>query len=98
MTTIAMVAGMLPLVIGLGHADNSFRAPMAAAVIGGLITSTVLSLLVTPSFFTLVDDIPAAFAWLKQKLTGRKSKTVAKDIATDTAKDKAQDSLIVTTK
>ena len=57
MTTIAMVAGMLPLVLGLGHADNSFRAPMAAAVIGGLITSTVLSLLVTPSFFTIVDDI-----------------------------------------
>ena len=57
MTTIAMVAGMLPLVIGLGSADNSFRAPMAAAVIGGLITSTILSLLVTPSFFTIVDDI-----------------------------------------
>ena len=57
MTTIAMVAGMLPLVIGLGNSDNSFRAPMAAAVIGGLITSTILSLLVTPSFFTIVDDI-----------------------------------------
>jgi multidrug efflux pump subunit AcrB len=57
MTTIAMVAGMLPLVIGLGNADNSFRAPMAATVIGGLITSTILSLLVTPSFFTIVDDI-----------------------------------------
>jgi multidrug efflux pump subunit AcrB len=57
MTTIAMVAGMLPLVAGLSVADNSFRAPMAAAVIGGLITSTVLSLLVTPSFFTLVDDL-----------------------------------------
>jgi multidrug efflux pump subunit AcrB len=74
MTTIAMVAGMLPLVVGLGHADNSFRAPMAAAVIGGLITSTVLSLLVTPSFFSLVDDIPAAFAWLRQKVTGRQPK------------------------
>lgn len=57
MTTIAMVAGMVPLVAGMGHADNSFRAPMAAAVIGGLMTSTVLSLLVTPSFFTIVDDI-----------------------------------------
>ncbi|MGQ0711993.1 MAG: efflux RND transporter permease subunit [Rhodoferax sp.] len=57
MTTIAMVAGMIPLVAGLGEADNSFRAPMAAAVIGGLITSTVLSLLVTPSFFSIVDDI-----------------------------------------
>ncbi|MDE2416920.1 MAG: efflux RND transporter permease subunit [Burkholderiales bacterium] len=57
MTTIAMVAGMLPLVMGLGSADNSFRAPMAAAVIGGLVTSTLLSLLVTPSFFSIVDDI-----------------------------------------
>ncbi len=48
---------MIPLVVGLGDADNSFRAPMAAAVIGGLITSTFLSLLVTPSFFSIVDDI-----------------------------------------
>jgi multidrug efflux pump subunit AcrB len=66
MTTIAMVAGMLPLVIGLGSADNSFRAPMAAAVIGGLITSTVLSLLVTPSFFTIVDDIEHFVGRLKR--------------------------------
>jgi len=69
MTTIAMVAGMTPLVAGLGHADNSFRAPMAAAVIGGLITSTALSLLVTPSFFSIVDDIEhfvaRGKAWVK---------------------------------
>ena len=68
MTTIAMVAGMLPLVIGLGGADNSFRAPMAAAVIGGLISSTVLSLLVTPSFFTIVDDIEHFVGVAKRKL------------------------------
>ena len=68
MTTIAMVAGMLPLVIGLGNADNSFRAPMAAAVIGGLISSTVLSLLVTPSFFTIVDDIGHFAGVAKRKL------------------------------
>ena len=71
MTTIAMVAGMVPLVAGLGSADNSFRAPMAAAVIGGLITSTFLSLLVTPSFFTIVDDIEhfaARFkAWVRRE-------------------------------
>jgi multidrug efflux pump subunit AcrB len=71
MTTIAMVAGMLPLVIGLGHADNSFRAPMAAAVIGGLITSTVLSLLVTPSFFTIVDDIEHFWGRIKAKVLRR---------------------------
>jgi multidrug efflux pump subunit AcrB len=72
MTTIAMVAGMLPLVIGLGSADNSFRAPMAAAVIGGLITSTILSLLVTPSFFTIVDDIEHFAGMLKRKVLRQK--------------------------
>jgi multidrug efflux pump subunit AcrB len=56
MTTIAMGAGMLPLAFGFG-ADPSFRAPMAIAVIGGLITSTLLSLLVVPAVFTYVDDI-----------------------------------------
>jgi multidrug efflux pump subunit AcrB len=57
MTTIAMGAGMLPLAVGWGSADGSFRSPMAVAVIGGLITSTILSLLVIPSVFTLVDDV-----------------------------------------
>jgi multidrug efflux pump subunit AcrB len=55
MTTIAMGAGMLPLALGFG-ADPSFRSPMAIAVIGGLITSTLLSLLVVPAVFTYVDD------------------------------------------
>jgi multidrug efflux pump subunit AcrB len=73
MTTIAMVAGMLPLVIGLGNADNSFRAPMAAAVIGGLITSTILSLLVTPSFFTIVDDIEHVVARIKRMVFRQKA-------------------------
>jgi multidrug efflux pump subunit AcrB len=80
MTTIAMVAGMLPLVIGLGHADNSFRAPMAAAVIGGLITSTVLSLLVTPSFFTIVDDIEHFWGRTKARLL-RKPAAPAGEVA-----------------
>jgi multidrug efflux pump subunit AcrB len=61
MTTIAMGAGMLPLAIGLGSADPSFRSPMAVAVIGGLITSTFLSLLVIPAVFTFVDDIGQFF-------------------------------------
>jgi multidrug efflux pump subunit AcrB len=55
MTTIAMGAGMLPIAIGLG-VDPSFRSPMAIVVIGGLITSTFLSLLVIPVVFTFVDD------------------------------------------
>lgn len=56
MTTLAMGAGMLPVALGLG-AEPSFRAPMAIAVIGGLITSTFLSLLVIPVVFTYVDDL-----------------------------------------
>jgi len=55
MTTVAMGAGMLPIAIGFGT-DPSFRAPMAIVVIGGLITSTFLSLLVIPVVFTFVDD------------------------------------------
>ena len=55
MTTVAMGAGMLPIAIGFGT-DPSFRAPMAIVVIGGLITSTFLSLLVIPVVFTYVDD------------------------------------------
>jgi multidrug efflux pump subunit AcrB len=57
MTTIAMGAGMLPIAIGTGSADPSFRSPMATAVIGGLVTSTVLSLLVIPAAFTYLDDL-----------------------------------------
>ncbi len=56
MTTIAMGAGMLPLALGWG-ADPSFRSPMAITVIGGLITSTLLSLLVVPVVFTYIDDL-----------------------------------------
>jgi multidrug efflux pump subunit AcrB len=56
MTTIAMAAGMLPIALGLGT-DPSFRSPMAIVVIGGLITSTFLSLLVIPVLFTYVDDL-----------------------------------------
>jgi multidrug efflux pump subunit AcrB len=57
MTTLAMGAGMLPIALGFGAADSSFRSPMAVAVIGGLITSTFLSLLVIPAVFTGVDDV-----------------------------------------
>jgi len=55
MTTIAMGAGMLPIALGLGT-DPSFRSPMAIVVIGGLVTSTFLSLLVIPVVYTFVDD------------------------------------------
>jgi multidrug efflux pump subunit AcrB len=68
MTTIAMGAGMLPIALGIG-VDPSFRAPMAIVVIGGLITSTFLSLLVIPVLFTYVDD---GMALLKRVFSRRK--------------------------
>ena len=61
MTTIAMGVGMLPIAIGLGSADSSFRSPMAVAVIGGLVTSTLLSLLVIPVVYTYLDDFKQWF-------------------------------------
>lgn len=64
MTTVAMIAGMTPIALGLG-ADASFRQPMATAVIGGLLTSTFLSLLVVPVIFTLVDDFER---WSRRRL------------------------------
>jgi multidrug efflux pump subunit AcrB len=76
MTTIAMGAGMMPLALGWG-ADPSFRAPMAIAVVGGLITSTLLSLLVVPAVFTFVDD---GGAWLARHLRrhGRHAESMQK--------------------
>jgi multidrug efflux pump subunit AcrB len=56
MTTIAMVAGMMPAALGEGE-GGEFRSPMAIAVIGGLIVSTALSLIFIPSFYTMMDDL-----------------------------------------
>ena len=56
MTTAAMVFGMLPIALGLG-AGGSQRAPMAVTVIGGLITSTLLTLVLVPVVYTLLDDL-----------------------------------------
>jgi HAE1 family hydrophobic/amphiphilic exporter-1 len=67
MTTLAMIFGMLPLAFAIG-AGAEMRAPMARAVIGGLITSTLLSLIVVPVVYTYLDDFrPAAlFAWFRR--------------------------------
>ncbi len=56
MTTSAMVFGMLPLFFAIGEGAE-FRAPMARAVVGGLITSTLLTLIVVPVVYTILDDI-----------------------------------------
>jgi Cu/Ag efflux pump CusA len=80
MTTIAMGAGMLPVAIGTGIADPSFRSPMAVAVIGGLVTSTFLSLLVIPAVFTFVDDIERGFGWVLRKLSRKPKPTTTGEI------------------
>ncbi|WP_184722321.1 efflux RND transporter permease subunit [Caulobacter sp.] len=64
MTTLAMMAGMLPTALGIGKGAE-FRQPMAVAVIGGLITSTVLSLVLVPVVYEIIDDFEM---WLKPKL------------------------------
>jgi Cu/Ag efflux pump CusA len=59
-----MIAGMFPVAAGWS-ADPSFRSPMGLAVIGGLITSTALSLFVVPTVYTVLDDFQE---WLRRKL------------------------------
>jgi HAE1 family hydrophobic/amphiphilic exporter-1 len=63
MTTFAMLAGMIP--IALGVLGGAFRKPMAIAVIGGLISSTVLSLILVPVMFSYVHDFEV---WVIPKL------------------------------
>jgi HAE1 family hydrophobic/amphiphilic exporter-1 len=60
MTTMSMIFGMLPLAFALGEGAEQ-RAPMARAVIGGLITSTLLTLFVVPVVYTMLDDVTAWF-------------------------------------
>jgi HAE1 family hydrophobic/amphiphilic exporter-1 len=68
MTTLAMIAGMIPSALALGE-GGGFRAPMARAVIGGLITSTLLTLVVVPVAYTYFDDFGG---WLSAKVGGRR--------------------------
>lgn len=72
MTTAAMVAGMVPLALGLGEGAEQ-RAPMAHALIGGLITSTVLTLIVVPVVYTCLEDLKAGLplriaAWRRSRV------------------------------
>ena len=74
MTTIAMSAGMIPATLALGD-GGEFRAPMAVAVVGGLLVSTFLSLVFVPSFYTIMDDASL--------LTGRVWRWLVRPNATD---------------
>ncbi|MFP5479042.1 MAG: efflux RND transporter permease subunit [Alphaproteobacteria bacterium] len=71
MTSIAMSAGMLPSALGVGE-GGAFRAPMAIAVIGGIIVSTVLSLVVVPSMYLAMDDLSRLFSWVLGRFLGKK--------------------------
>ena len=71
MTTIAMAAGMLPSAMGAGD-GGEFRAPMAIAVIGGLLVSTLLSLIFVPSFFTIMEGLSGFFGRLFGRFIGPK--------------------------
>jgi HAE1 family hydrophobic/amphiphilic exporter-1 len=73
MTTLAMIFGMLPLALALG-AGAEMRAPMARAVIGGLITSTFLTLLVVPVVYTLLDDFGD---WIRRRWDGNNAEANA---------------------
>ena len=69
MTTIAMVAGMLPSAFAFGD-GGEFRSPMAIAVIGGLLVSTVLSLVFVPAVFTVLDDAGRLLQRLFRRFVG----------------------------
>jgi len=71
MTSIAMSAGMLPSALGVGE-GGAFRAPMAIAVMGGIIVSTVLSLVVVPSMYLAMDDLSRFLTWILRRFVGRK--------------------------
>jgi Cu/Ag efflux pump CusA len=64
MTTVAMVAGMIPTALSLSG-DGSWRAPMGVTVIGGLLLSTLLTLVIVPATFSLADSFEA---WLGPRL------------------------------
>lgn len=89
MTSIAMSAGMLPSALGVGE-GGSFRAPMAIAVIGGIIVSTVLSLIVVPAFFLIMDDLSQLLAHIFGRFIGKKeeeSPVLSKEELSDLARD-----------
>jgi multidrug efflux pump subunit AcrB len=94
MTSIAMSAGMLPSALGVGE-GGSFRAPMATAVIGGILVSTVLSLVIVPAFFLIMDDFSRLLSWMFGRFVGEKDdEPVAPDNAELAAELAARESEI----
>lgn len=89
MTSIAMSAGMLPSALGVGE-GGAFRAPMATAVIGGIIVSTVLSLIVVPAFFLIMDDLSRLISWMFSGAIGKKDEEPAPPAPEELARQLAE--------
>ena len=77
MTTFAMIFGMLPVALASGE-GSEFRSPMGQAVIGGLITSTLLTLFIVPVVYSILDDL--SFAKIRHKIFGNSKKSQLKEI------------------
>ena len=89
MTTIAMIGGMTPLALAL-DSGGEFRAPMAIAVIGGLASSTLLSLIFVPAVFVLIDDLASFIWWVFSRFVGpseAEHSNGARDATSDTPID-----------
>ena len=71
MTTLALIAGMIPVAIGHGEGAD-FRAPLGRAVIGGTITSTLLTLLVIPTVYEILDEIRSWAGWRSSAAASRR--------------------------
>ncbi len=83
MTSLSMILAMIPLALGVGPGAE-FRAPMAQAIIGGLTSSTMLTLVIVPIVYTLLDDMVVFFARLRNKSRFRKTTgTAADDVLVD---------------
>ena len=78
MTTLAMMAGMAPTALGLGE-GSAFRQPMAIGVIGGLVTSTALSLVLVPVVYEIIDDIEQ---WLRPRFARLVTRPSDEDLRT----------------
>ncbi|MEO8090229.1 MAG: efflux RND transporter permease subunit, partial [Gemmatimonadales bacterium] len=83
MTTIALIAGMIPVALGRGEGAD-FRAPLGRAVIGGVITSTLLTLLVIPTVYEILDNFRS---WMAEKVWRRIFKSNPESAATTASAD-----------
>jgi len=82
MTTVAMVAGMLPIALSI-TGDASWRAPMGVTVIGGLIFSTLLTLLLVPAYFSIAISLENRIGRVFHRLVGQEAHAVGRPVAAE---------------